>query len=126
MIFSWIPSIIHLFFCFSSKYLPAMTSTAGIFFFFFSFRVCACLIMTKCAPGDTYCSGNYHRGNFQYFGRCLEICLDRFCQGTTVQRFRDKTVQLCSRDQNKGQAVTGWNINMLTGVVAGLISLHGL
>lgn len=37
--------------------------------------VCVCVIVGKCCPGDTYCSGNYQRSSFEYFARCLCVCL---------------------------------------------------
>ena len=43
-------------------------------FIVFTLWVCAHVIMAKCGPGDIYCSGNYHRRGFEYFGRCLYVC----------------------------------------------------
>lgn len=44
----------------------------GIVFTLWVFAcVYVCVIMAKCGPGDSYCSGNYQRGGFESFARCL-------------------------------------------------------
>ena len=49
--------------------------------------------------GDTYCSGNYHRDGFEYFGRrsySMSVCLsvDGFCQYDGVATVQDAVMKL--------------------------------
>ena len=37
--------------------------------------VLVCVIMVKSGPGDTYFNSNRHISNFEYFARCLYVCL---------------------------------------------------
>lgn len=53
-----------------------LTSCDNVDWVFVCHRVCVCvrLIMPKCGPGDTYCSGKYRRSDFERFVRHLYFC----------------------------------------------------
>lgn len=53
-------------------FITSHDSVTGIVFTLWVFAcVYVCVIMAKCGPGDSYCSGNYQRGGFESFARCL-------------------------------------------------------
>lgn len=60
----------------------------------YCFLCCVCVIMTTCGPGDTYCSGNYHRGSFEFFIRCLYVylfvCLNSFVNAIVIHELQSK------------------------------------
>ena len=61
--------------------------------------------VAKCGPDDTYCSRNYHRGGFEYFGRCLYVSLwTDFVQSRSKRRTSSKMGKGGQRSRSPGLA----------------------
>lgn len=65
--------------------LPAATATLGLFSPCGCVCVCVWVIVVKCVPGNTYCSGNNHKGGFSALPAFISVCWKIFWQPGTMR-----------------------------------------
>lgn len=65
--------------------------------------LCTCVMMAKCVPGDSDCSGSFHWGGLVYFFRRLYVCGQILSHNRVIAVLEWVTeLSRCSWDHNKG------------------------